>query len=150
MSIIDPLQKEQAYYKCDKICYNRFMKIYIAHSSDIDYKNKIYKPLKDSVLSSKHTLILPHDGDVSFQDVRDKYRDIDIVIAECSKPSTGMGIELGWFFDDDKPIFCFYKSGTRPSSALEAIAKEIIEYDDSEDFIKKLDALISNNRGRVA
>lgn len=118
------------------------MKIYIAHSSDIDYENEIYGPLKSSDFSG-HTIILPHEGEVNFQNVRDRYKDIDAVIAECSKPSTGMGVELGWFFDDGKPIFCFYKKGAKPSSALEAIAREIIEYSDSEDYVKKVREIIS-------
>ena len=91
-----------------------------------------------------HTIILPHEGEVSFRNVRERYKDIDIVIAERSKPSTGMGIELGWFFDDSKPIFCFYKNGAKPSSALEAIAREIIKYSGSEDFVKKVKVILNN------
>ena len=119
------------------------MKIYITHSSDINYKDEVYVPLRQDDFFSQHQIILPHEEEVSFQDVRDRYRDVDIVISECSKPSTGMGIELGWFFDDNKPIFCLYKKGTTPSSALEAIAKEIIGYKDSEDLVARIKEIIN-------
>lgn len=119
------------------------MKIYVAHPSIINYREEIYTPLRQDNFFLQHSLILPHEEDVNFQDVRGRYKDIDIVISECSQPSTGMGIELGWFFDDKKPIFCLYKKGTMPSSALKAITKAIIEYENSEDFVIKVKEIIA-------
>ena len=86
---------------------------------------------------------MPHENNIDFQNAREKYKDIDIAIAECSKPSTGMGIELGWLFDDKKTIYCLYKKGTMPSGAIEAVASEIIEYENSKDFVIKIKEIIT-------
>lgn len=119
------------------------MRIYVAHPTSLDYEKYIYIPLRSDSFLNQHELILPHEASSNIHSSREGYKNVDLVIAECSQPSTGMGIELGWFFDDDKPIFCFYKNGMKPSSALEAVAKEIIEYSDSEDFVKKVRKTIS-------
>ena len=85
------------------------MRIYVAHSTNIDYENEIYNPLKNDSFFLGHEVVLPHENGVSINNSREDYKNYDIVIAECSEPSTGMGIELGWFYDDEKPIYCFYK-----------------------------------------
>lgn len=119
------------------------MRIYVAHPTSLDYENNIYIPLRSDSFLNQHELILPHEASSNVHSSREDYKNVDLVIAECSQPSTGMGIELGWFYDEGKPIFCFYKNSTKPSSALKAIAKEIIEYDDNEDFVKKVREIIS-------
>ena len=97
------------------------MRIYVAHPTSLDYENNIYIPLRSDGFFSQHELIFPHE-----------------VIAECSQPSTGMGIELGWLYDENKPIFCFYQAGTEPSSAISIIAKTMVKYKDKEDFVNKV------------
>lgn len=114
------------------------MRVYIAHPTDMDYKNEIYEPLRGDDFFSRHELILPHEESSKILNVRDDYKNIDIVIAECSKPSTGVGVELGWFYDEKKPIYCFYKIGTRPSEAVAAVTRDIIEYSDSYDLVNKI------------
>ncbi len=118
------------------------MRIYIAHSNSIDYKNEIYKPLRDDGFFLEHELILPHENGDSIGNSRDDYKNYDIVIAECSEPSIGVGIELGWLYDDKKPIYCFVKSGLHPSSAVVSIVEKVIEYNDEEDFVDKIKAII--------
>ena len=125
------------------------MKIHIAHSSGINYRDNIYAPLRNDEFFAQYDLILPHENSVDFQNARERYKDINIVIAECSKPSTGMGIELGWLFDDKKPIFCLYKKGNTPSSALKAVAKEIVEYENTEDFVAKVKDIIARTAHSV-
>src|SRR5258708_4223441 len=97
------------------------MKIYIAHSTNYDFKNELYVPLRNSALNSQHDIVLPHENDtfiktkdiiresdlviaetksdsliISFVLIKDIIRESDLVIAETSYPSTGEGIELGW------------------------------------------------------
>ena len=119
------------------------MKIYVAHPTNLDYENNIYVPLKNDSFFAQHELILPHEAFDNIRNSRDDYKNVDLVIAECSQPSTGMGIELGWFYDENKPIFCFYQAGTKPSDALNTIAKTITEYNDEEDFINKVKETIN-------
>ena len=118
------------------------MRIYIAHPTDMDYENEIYNPLRSDAFFFRHELVLPHEESNKIINTRDDYRNVDIVIAECSKPSTGVGIELGWFYDEKKPIYCFHKTGVRPSGAVVAIAKEIIEYSDSNDLANKIRSIV--------
>ena len=118
------------------------MKVYVAHSASIDYQNMIYKPLKSEVFPNQCEMIFPHDGVDNVMNSRGDYRGIDVVIAECSEPSTGMGIELGWFYDDKVPIFGFYRAGTEPSDAIKVVAKGMIEYIDEGDFVKKVKNII--------
>ena len=118
------------------------MRIYVAHPSDINYTNELYKPLRDDNFFLQHTLILPHEESGRIINHRDDYKNVDIVVAECSKASTGVGIELGWFYDEEKPIYCFYKSGAQPSSAISAVAQKVIEYTDSNDLLYKIKEII--------
>lgn len=118
------------------------MKIYIAHPTDMDYENELYKPLRSDGFFSQHELILPHEESNKIINTRDDYKNVDSVIAECSKPSTGVGIELGWFYDERKPIYCFYKIGMKPSGSVAAVAKELVEYSDSNDLANKIRSVI--------
>ena len=120
------------------------MRIYVAHPTDMDYEGEIYRPLRSDSFFSKHDLILPHEGTSKITNIRDDYKNVDIVIAECSKPSTGVGIELGWFYDEEKPIYCFYKTGAKPSRAVIAIAREVVEYSNSNDLINRIRNIIEN------
>lgn len=120
------------------------MKIYIAHPTNLDYQNDIYQPLKSDPFFGQYGLVFPHETTTDIQSTRDDYKNVDLVIAECSQPSTGMGIELGWFFDDDKPIFCFYRNGTAPSAAIATIAKEIIVCSNTQDFVNKVKIAIKS------
>lgn len=70
------------------------MKIYIAHSSEIDYKRDLYEPIINDSYFKKHYLILPHESSNTITNTRADYKSIDILIAECSKASVGLGIEL--------------------------------------------------------
>ena len=120
------------------------MKIYIAHPTDMDYENEIYKPLRSDSFFFQHELILPHEESNEMINTRNDYKNIDIVIAECSKPSTGVGIELGWFYDEGKPIYCFYKTGIKPSGSVAVVAKEVIEYSDGNDLVNKVKNIVEN------
>ena len=118
------------------------MRIYIVHSTSIDYKKEIYEPLRSDGFFLKHELVLPHEDSNNISNSREDYKNYDIVIAECSEPSIGVGIELGWLYDDKKPIYCFVKSGLHPSGAVASIAEKVIEYNNKQDFVGKTKAII--------
>ena len=113
------------------------MKIYISHSSNYDYINKLYNPLKNSTLCSENDFYFPHDLD-KIIDTKAIIATSDMLIAEVSLPTTGQGIELGWANCFNIPIVCIYKKGMKYSTALSLIAKSFIEYDDCDDMINKL------------
>ena len=118
------------------------MRIYVVHPTSIDYENEIYMPLRSDDFFLEHELILPHENGDSIVNSREDYKNYDIVIAECSEPSIGVGIELGWFYDDKKLIYCFVKSGSSLSGAVASITKEVIEYNDRQDFAEKIKGII--------
>ena len=110
------------------------MKVYLAHSSNCDYINKIYKPILNDPELSK-IITLPH-MEKDFIHNRNYYEDFDLVIAEVSYASTGLGIELGFFYDEKKPIYCIYQG--EYSKSLEAITKKFMEYNNIIYIIKKI------------
>lgn len=116
------------------------MKIYITHSRNFDYKEELYKPLKDSHLARLHSFIFPHDNSNKPYNSKDIIlnKKCDLVLAEVSYPSTGQGIELGWANINTIPIVCIYKKGAKYSHSLGVVCSTFIEYTNSDDMVKKL------------
>lgn len=118
------------------------MRIYFGHSKSFDYLNEYYKPIEDNKRLQKETVIFPHKDDVNNKFERSFYTNFDLFIAEVSYHATGLGIELGWAYDDNIPIYCFYKTGTKPSSSLNCITNHIIEYESLEDLSSKIEEIV--------
>ena len=121
------------------------MKIYIGHSRNIDYLNNIYKLIRNDVFFDDYEVILPHEKSIDSFNTREFYKNIDTFIFECSSPATGLGIELGWAYDDNKKIYVLYKKGNKISSSIKAVTENIYEYDNLDDMIKCIKKIISNN-----
>ncbi|HKC14671.1 MAG TPA: hypothetical protein VKC89_01760 [Patescibacteria group bacterium] len=119
------------------------MKIYIAHSTNYDFKNELYVPLRNSALNSQHDIVLPHEND-TFIKTKDIIRESDLVIAETSYPSTGEGIELGWADSFKVPVVCISKEGTKISNSLKTVSDAFIVYRNSEDLIDQLIAFLAS------
>jgi hypothetical protein len=119
------------------------MKIFVTHASNFDYINKLYKPLRESVLDKKYEFIFPHE-EGSEKLTKDIIKSCKIVIAECSLPSTGQGIELGWANIYNVPIFCLYERGNKISGALHFVSDTYIEYSNEEDIIKKIQDILEH------
>ena len=113
------------------------MKIYLAHSSGYDYKSELYEPIK-TAFANEYEIFYPHDSHADGVISKDFIPRFDAIIAEVSLPSTGQGIELGWASFHDKPIICFYKTGSNPSNALRFISQGIFEYATTGEMIKGL------------
>jgi len=118
------------------------MKIYIAHSKEINYIDDLYIPLKNHN-HNNHELILPHEHSNTNYNTRNFYKSLDVLIAEVSKPAVGLGIELGWAFDDNVPIYCLYKKGSKYSSSIKCITSNIYEYSNTNELIQLFDQIIS-------
>lgn len=114
------------------------MKIYFCHAKEFDYVNELYRPIRESIFNTQHEIFLPHEDVSKTVKTKDIIKSSDIVFAETSLPATGMGIELGWADAFGVPIVCFYRKGSKISGSLRFIAKDIIEYADSEDLIEKV------------
>lgn len=121
------------------------MKVYVGHSKDIDYQ-ELYSAILNSKLSSNHEFIFPHQKSINSTNGRDFYKKefIDIFIAEVSKPALGLGIELGFAYDEKIPIYCFCKKGSSVTKAISSVTTNLIEYQTLEDFLNKLENILQN------
>lgn len=116
------------------------MKIYLAHATSFDYKKELYEPLRKSRLSKMHEIILPHESTSELFNSKDflKQDSKNIIIAEISYPSIGLGIELGWANAYGNRIICIHKKDAKLSSSIKAVTKNIIAYETIEDLEDKL------------
>lgn len=122
------------------------LKIYIAHSSEIDFINELYNPLKNCNELYKYELILPHERKQENNNNRIFYKNLDMIIADVSRPSTGLGIELGWANDDNVKIYCIYKKGFKYSSSLKTVSNKFYEYSNKTELIKVIKKIISEHK----
>ena len=113
------------------------MKIYVGHSNDWNYENELYNPILKSELNKKHDIILPHLNNRSF-DTKKVIEEADLFIAEVSRPSLGLGIEIGRAEQIGKKILCIYKKGEKVSSSLKYVDASLIEYNDEKDMIDRI------------
>ena len=119
------------------------MKIYVAHSRDFDYVNELYIPLKNDAYFKQFELILPHESD-NYKHDREFYKNIDLVIAEVSFPSIGLGIELGFLYDDKKDVYCIHKKNKKISGSVKVVTENIFEYENSVDMINTIKNIIDD------
>jgi len=119
------------------------MKIYISHSTGFDYKNDLYKPLKEIIPSSR--LIFPHTKSHKPTFTKDiiAKKECAFILAEVSYPSTGQGIELGWASLVDIPIICIYKEKAQISTSLQLIASRFMPYKKITDIKDELEQIMN-------
>jgi len=116
------------------------MKIYISHSKKFDYKNELYKPLRESKLNQNHEIILPHEIYDNAKDFisKDIIKTCDLLIAEVSDKATWLWIELGWADAFWIPIICVYKKDTKIAWSLYVICNNFVEYSNKVNMIEKI------------
>lgn len=113
------------------------MKIYIAHSSDFNFRTKLYEPLRRSVLNEQYEILLPQEhGREAI--TKDMIRECGAVVADVSLPSTGSGIEMGWANSFGIPVICIHEKGSTPSSAAKYVSDTFIEYEGTDELVKFL------------
>ena len=119
------------------------MKIYVAHSGSLDYKKLLYTPIRESEINKGNIIVLPHEYDTEPYNSREFLKECDLMVAEVSYPSTGLGIELGWADVYKTPIACIYLKGSKISTSLKVLTSNFIEYENSEELLEKLTTLIN-------
>ena len=119
------------------------MNIYVGHSSNYNFKEKLYKPIRESVLNNLHNIVLPHEKSTKPFNSNEYLKECDLMIAEVSKPSTGLGMELGWAHSWEVPILAIHEKGTKSGGSLTVVIISFIEYEDEKDMISKLETYIS-------
>lgn len=119
------------------------MKIYFGHSKDMDYES-LYKLFRNNDELKGYEVILPHELDKSAYNGRDFYKSIDLFVAEVSCKATGLGIELGWAYDDGVPIYYIYKEGSKVGNSLKCLSDKFYSYSDNDSFIEVIKDIIND------
>ena len=114
------------------------MNIYVAHSKKIDYEKKLYNPMKNSDICKNNNVFFPHDEKGKNVKTKEIIKQADLVIAEISENAVGLGIELGWADCFNTKILCIYKKESNYSSSINFITDNIIEYENQDDMINKI------------
>ena len=118
------------------------MKIYIGHSKDFDFKEELYKPIINSKLNEENEFIFPHLDDSTFNS-KEVIEDSDLFIAEVSRPSLGLGIEIGRAEEKGKKILCIFNEKCKVPSSLKYVNVDLLEYDDINDMRNKIGEYIN-------
>ena len=113
------------------------MKIFVAYSSNFDFKTKLYAPLRGSVLNEEHEILLPQEGEIE-EITREMINHCDAVVAEVSAPSLGAGIEIGWADAAGVPVIAIYEKDSNPSFSIDNAVSDRFEYENTTDMIDKL------------
>lgn len=121
------------------------MNIYVAHSREFDFQNELYLPIRQSNLNHIHKFVLPHEkSSVPFDSKSYFQNKCDLVIAEVSFPSIGLGIELGWANIYSVPIMSIFRSGAKVSNSVKGISVKLLEYTDTDNLINQLDRFLAD------
>lgn len=62
----------------------------------------------------------------------------DVLVVEFSEKGVGIGIEAGYAYAKNKPIYVIAKEGSDISSTIKGVAKEVIFYNNPEEIFNKL------------
>lgn len=118
------------------------MKIYIGHSRQFDFQNELYLPIRNSVLNDKFEFVLPHEKSNELFSSKDFFKGCDLMLAEISYPSLGLGIEMGWADAAGVKIICLVRKGEKISQSAASIASRVVEYVDGEDLVTQLSEIL--------
>ena len=121
------------------------MKVYFCHSKGFDYQEELYRPVRESVIGSRHEIIFPHEDPVKAIQSKELIRSCDLVFAEVSFPAIGMGIELGWADMLRVPIICFFRSGEQVSGSLQFISERFMEYSSPEELVESMESFLETH-----
>jgi len=121
---------------------NLFMKIYVSHSKKFNFKDELYKPLRESDLNQTHQIILPHEESNKPYNSKEEMKTFDLILAEVSYPATGLGIELGWADALNIQIIVLYKEDSKIPSSVQVLTNNIIRYSTPEEMISKISSVL--------
>ncbi len=126
------------------------MKAYLAHKFYSDGRNrKLIEDISESLKENGvETVIMARDFEdwgnktyspeelmrLSFKQIDD----CDILILEFSEKGTGLGIEAGYAYAKNKPIYVVAVSGSEISTTLKGIVNLIIFYSDPKEVGGKI------------
>ena len=91
--------------------------------------------------NEKHEFIFPHLTNERFNS-KEVIEQSDLFIAEVSRPSLGLGIEIGRAEMSNKKILCIYNETFKVASSLKYVNVDVKKYKDKDDMICKIEEYI--------
>lgn len=110
------------------------MKAYVGHSQGFDFKEELYRPLREGLPSVE--FVFPHEKEL--ENSKEVIKSCDVFLAECSIKSLGMGIEVGWADAFGLPVVFIYRKGSKVSASWKYLSDTFIEYEKIEDILDEL------------
>ncbi len=140
------------------------MKIYFSGAISAGRDNlPIYQHVVERLQSQGHNVLSAHVADLQ---VLDREKDVpprtvfdrdvawidecDVMIAEVSTPSTGVGYEYGYAIQIGKPVLCVYRSGLRMTKMIlgnPASNLSVAPYENDAELDDKVDAFLNRSVG---
>ena len=115
------------------------MKIFVAHATEFPEKEAFYKAIRAAEFNKNHEIVLPQENGEQIPAPREVIQSHDLIIAEVSTPSNGVGIELGWADVAGIPIICIFREGAKFSGALKNVCNKYLMYTSWENMIEDID-----------
>ncbi len=125
-------------------------KIYIGHSRDerFNYQDELYAPFMSSL--DEDIVIVPHEKEAEAQiNSQEILPACNLMIAEVSYPSTGLGMELACAAHAAVAVLCIYKIGYQPSSSVMNFFPHIICYENNVDMVEKVARWILDHEDKL-
>lgn len=69
----------------------------------------------------------------------------DFLVADLTTKSIGVGIEIGYAFAKEKPIFYLRKKGSEYSTTASGCSNYVVEYENELDLVEIMKGLFKNN-----
>ncbi len=115
------------------------MKIYIGHATGWNFEEKLYKPVRESKLADRHEIVFPHDSEEFSNSKKFLKSECDLFVAEVSRSSTGLGIELGWAEEFGVPVVCVHREGSKISGSVGNLFEKVEEYENFRELISVIE-----------
>jgi hypothetical protein len=125
----------------------RRLNIYFVHSTKFDYNNLIYKKILSSSICLAHNLMLPMTKEYQNINAKELMAKADIIIAEVSNPSFGLGLELKWLSKVNKPKLFLSLENTIPSKYQKLVPS--IKTTDENTYLQAIEDFIKENAGTI-
>ncbi len=139
------------------------MKIYFAASISAGRKYApIYEKIVLDLKNQGHFVLTEHVADLNVLNLemnrpapevyeRDisKLQEADILVAEVSKPSTGVGYEIAYMLALQKPVLCLYLKGLQMSKMITGNSDpkcSVYSYESTNELLDRLPGWVKNSK----
>lgn len=135
-------------------------KIFIAAPLTYNFDTGFVESIREWIRDFGYQPIVPHDfasvtpeGDQMTKEISSNFVLLDgsdIILADVTKPSHGVGMEILHAHNAGKKVILIAKQGTLISAMARAFAHNIVEYEDADDLRIKLSGLLNGHNTSVS